>query len=585
MVKKPDLNHVIDSSHVGIIATDTKCRITFINRYANKSLAIGAKDATGAYISDILPVLGASVNKCIETAQSQLAQKIPGKDINLIGNITPILNRQAVEGAVCSFLELNEYEYSVSKLESYKNLSNELEAIFDSSAYGNWLCDGEGTILKLNKAAEQLNGVKAKEVVGKNALHLVEKGIVDRSCTGEVLKTKRRVKIIQHMKKTGKDIMSTGTPVFDQEGNIFRVVANQFDITGLNTIRKELDRSRLVTEKFRDELSGLNMLDLKRQEIIAESKKMKQVLKISFKLARIGASEILILGESGVGKGLLAKFIHNNSRQSKKPFIQINCAALPENLLEAELFGYEKGAFTGAAEKGKVGLIELAKNGTLFLDEIGDVPLSIQTKLLTYLDDYLVRPLGGTKQKTINCAIIAATNQDLLAMIKKGSFREDLFYRLNSFTVKIPPLRDRKEDIFELTHMFLQKYNKKYNISRRVSSRLMKTLCTYPFPGNVRELESIIKQALVMSENEVLDDFIITTIGTDCNQLNEPYNNSCNLIEKIRNVERELLKDALVHNRTTRDMASYLGISQSAVVKKLKKHRLTKQSTIPIGIN
>jgi len=585
MFKKPDLNHMINSSHVGIIATDIKCRVTFINQHAKKSLAITTKDTLGASIADILPLSESIFKKCVETGKSRLGQKIFGKNFNIIGNITPILGDQGVQGSVCCFLNLHEYEYSASKLESYKNLSHELEAIFSSSAYGNWVCDGDGIILKLNKAAEKLNGIKAGEVIGKNAAYLVEKGIVDRSCTGEVVKTKQRIKIIQHTKKTDRDIMSTGTPVFDQDGNLFRIVVNQYDITGLNAIKKELERSRLEAEKFRDELSELKMLELKRQEIVAESENMKQVLKIAFKLAKMGTSEILILGESGVGKGLLAKFIHNNSARNKKPFIQINCAALPENLLEAELFGYEKGAFTGAAEKGKAGLIELSKNGTLFLDEIGDIPLSIQAKLLTYLDDHLVRPLGGTKQKTISCTIIAATNQDLPAMIKKGAFREDLYYRLNAFIVKIPPLRKRKEDIFALTGLFLQKYNEKYNMNRRVSNRLIKTLCSYLFPGNVRELASIIKQALVMSESEVLDDFIITTIGTDYDKLNEPYNNNCNLIEKIRNVERELLKDALVHNRTTRDMASYLGISQSAVVKKLKKYRLTKPTSIPNRIN
>ena len=195
----------------------------------------------------------------------------------------------------------------------------------------------------------------------------------------------------------------------------------------------------------------------------------------------------------------------------------------------------------------------------------------------------MVRPLGGIQERPIDCVVIAATNRDLTTLIKQRQFREDLFYRLNTFTVKIPPLRDRKEDIFELTRFFLKKYNEEYNLNRRISSHLMKTLSSYPFPGNVRELESVIKQAVIMSENDMIDNFIIITIGADCGKLNESYNN-CNLIERIRNFERELIKQALSHNRTTREMARYLGISQSAVVKKLKKYQLARPS-ITYGIN
>jgi PAS domain S-box-containing protein len=579
-MKTLNLNDIINSTYIGIIAADTNCCITFFNNYAEKYLAIKAKNAVGIHILDILPLAGDIFKKCIETGESKLGKNLPGTSVNIIGNVTPIMKKGRIAGVVCIFLEINEFESSANKLESYKCLNNELEAIFDSSEYGNWLCDGEGTILKLNKAAEKLNGVRAEEVIGKKAWYLVEKGYVDRSCTGEVLKTKRRVKVIQHMKKTNKYIMSTGTPVFDHEGNIFRVVANQFDITGLNTIRKELERSRRVTEKIKDKLSELNMVELNKQQLVVESEKMKQVIRIALKLGHMGASNILILGESGTGKGLLAKFIHKNSTRKDKPFIHINCAALPESLLEAELFGYDKGAFTGASEKGKVGLIELAENGTLFLDEIGDLPLSIQGKLLTYLDDHLVRAVGGVKTKVIECSIIAATNKDLEDLVRQKKFRFDLLYRLNSFTVTIPPLRERPEDVFELANHYLKKYNQEYRMKRRLSSRVIKMLQSYSFPGNVRELSSLFKQAVVMSENDILDDFIITTLGAECNRLNYKYNNNCTLIEKTLNYERDLLKKALNYSNTTREMAKYLGISQSAVVKKLKKHGLPGPSTI-----
>jgi len=325
------------------------------------------------------------------------------------------------------------------------------------------------------------------------------------------------------------------------------------------------------------------MLELKNSRIVAESPNMKRVLSIAIKLSKIEASEILIIGESGVGKGMLSKLIHKFSDRADKPFIQINCAALPVSLLEAELFGYEKGAFTGARKAGKIGIIELAQNGTLLLDEIGDMPLPIQAKLLTYLDDYVVRPLGSIREKTIKCTIIAATNKDLPAMIQRREFREDLFFRLNTFSVKIPPLRERVEDIFAFANLFLLKYNELYGQNRRISGKLLRRLRTYAFPGNVREFDSLVKQAVAMSDKDVLDDFIINCLGDECDLPPDQTEPLRGLPARVRNFEKQVLHDALEHTGTTREMAIYLNISQSAVVKKLKKYGLPGPS-IPKGI-
>ncbi len=465
----------------------------------------------------------------------------------------------------------------MKKISSAKCLSRELEAVFSSTSDGSWLCDGNGTVLKINNVAEKLNGIKARDIIGKKTGYLVEKGIIDRSAAKEVLKTKGRVSFIQHVKNIKKDLFVTATPVFDHEGNIFRVVINEKDVTELNALRKELERSRLVTEKFRDELSELRMLEVSNRAIVAESENMKQVLRIALKLAHTGVSDILILGESGVGKGLLARFIHKNSSRKNNSFTHINCVALPESLLEAELFGYEKGAFTGARNQGKIGLIELAQDGTLFLDEIGDIPLSIQAKILTYLDDHMVRPLGSVRTKSINCAIIAATNRNLTTLIKQGRFREDLFYRLNTFTIKIPPLRERPDDIFTLANFFLQKYNEMYTLKRRFSSRLMKTLQSYPFPGNVRELSAIMKQAVVMSDHDLLDGTVLTVIERCRDKSNKTCNEKCNLPTQVRKFEKTLLENAMSRCKSTRGIAKYLSINQSTVVRKLKKYGLSEK--------
>ncbi|PIV01012.1 MAG: Fis family transcriptional regulator, partial [Syntrophobacterales bacterium CG03_land_8_20_14_0_80_58_14] len=297
-------------------------------------------------------------------------------EVSLVLNITLIREHGTVTGAVCIFQDLEQFESSARRLESYTRLNRQLKAIFESSSDGIWVCDGQGKVIDVNGASEKLNGIHAKSVLGKTVTELLATGLFDRSVTLEVLETKRQVSVVQYIKKTKKVLLATGTPVFNEDGSIFLVVVNERDMTQLNAIRDQLEQSRMVTEKFKNELAELTVLELKNQEIITESDSMRDVLRIALKLAHVEASNILILGESGTGKGLLAKFIHQNGRRKNQPFVQINCAALPENLLEAELFGYETGAFTGAREQGKAGLFELAQGGTLFLDEIGDLPLS-----------------------------------------------------------------------------------------------------------------------------------------------------------------------------------------------------------------
>ncbi|MFO7749029.1 MAG: sigma 54-interacting transcriptional regulator, partial [Desulfobacteraceae bacterium] len=313
--------------------------------------------------------------------------------------------------------------------------SRHLQAFFDFSSDGLLIFDGKGKILAINRTSERFNGFKASEIAGKNIKSLVEEGYIDRSATQEVIETKRQVSIIQYVKMSGYQLLVTGIPVFDDKEEIEFIIVNERDMSLLNNMRKELEQTRKESDRIREELTEINLLELSLSNIVAESDAMKQTLKLALKLSRIDASNILITGESGTGKGLLAKFIHKNSPRSKYPFIQINCAALPENLLEAELFGYEPGAFSGASEKGKAGLFELASRGTIFLDEIGELPFHIQAKLLKYLDDHEVIPLGGTVAKTIKCSVITATNRDLEAGVAQKSFRLDLLYRLNTFTL------------------------------------------------------------------------------------------------------------------------------------------------------
>ena len=457
-----------------------------------------------------------------------------------------------------------------------------LTAIFDQSADGLMIADNKGVILKMNRAAERLNAVRSEDLVGRDVMSLVKDGRINRSATQEVLESKRQVSVIQRAPGSEYTLLVTGTPVFDEKGELVFVVVNERDISLIETMQKELERARLESEKMKDELKQVTLLELTQNDIVAQSNSMKQTLRIALKLAIIDASNILIQGESGTGKGLLAKFIHKNSGRSSKPFIQINCAALPENLLEAELFGYVKGAFTGASEHGRTGLLELAADGTLFLDEIGEMPKTVQAKLLKYLDDHEIRPIGGTESKQAKCTIIAATNRDLDRLTRQNKFRLDLLHRLNVFTLPIPPLRERPEDILDLVGINLKKYNKKYNRRAYIDYRGFECLKKYDFPGNVRELINIIKQAIVMCDKRYLDDYIINSLesvqtGHSPSQQQEESNTDqmLTLPEQLNRFERQILEHATYKYETTRQAAKFLGVSQPSVVRKFKKHGLT----------
>jgi len=399
--------------------------------------------------------------------------------------------------------------------------------------------------------------------------------------TLEVLATKRQVDTMIFIKPTGKEVLSTGTPVFDEDGEIDMIIINDHDMTQLNTLKSKLDESRLVTEKYKEKLAELNSSNLIAQQIVGKSKKMRQVLKTGHKFAKLGVSNILLFGESGTGKNLLANFIHNNGRRKKQPFIEISCAAIPESLLEAELFGYEKGAFTGADPRGKVGLFELANKGTLFLDEIGDLPLSVQVKLLKYWDNNEIYHIGGIKPIKVDCIIIAATNKDLKKLVNQGKFREDLFYRLNSVNIRIPPLRERRDDIINLANHFLTLFNQTYGLNKKFSPQALKTLLSYQFSGNIRELKNIINSAVLMSEKDVLEKSIINAILDLTLEESSPLlvhgQNPQTLKNRMQSVEKNIIADAYAKYRSTREIAKQLDLSQSSVVRKLKRHGIISQ--------
>ena len=548
-----------------LLAVDADGRVAVANPAA-KALLGEQIASPGAALPLVTPELWQCVSRCLETGLPDGARlKIQGHAHRLA--IVPILHDGRTVGASIQGAAPG------GMLRPF--VDDQLRSILDSVSDGIWICDGAGIILDINAASERLNSMQAGDYLGKDVRCIVSQGIVDRSATLEVLETKRQASLIQHITKTGKQLLVTATPVRGANGRIELVVVNERDVTELTNLRQGLQNARKVEERYRSELAELSLLELSQKDIVAQSPQMQRTLRSLLKLAQMDASRVLLLGESGTGKGLLAKFLHQVSPRSHKPFIQINCPAVPENLFEAELFGYERGAFTGARENGKAGLIELAQGGTLFLDEVGDIPLTIQAKLLKYLDDYGLRRLGGAEAHTVECRVAAATNCDLENLVERRLFRKDLYYRLNTFIVRIAPLRERREDIFGLAEFYLAQQNQRHGKTRRQSHRAMRLLKAHDCQSDVRELVSRIQKAFVMSDDDDLTEALAEALAGDA-PVSSAAPGPRPLSETTDQANLRRLREAMTACRTTREMAAYLGVSQATVVRKLKRYGLRR---------
>lgn len=464
--------------------------------------------------------------------------------------------------------QADQYEDLIKKIQYYKDLQEEFDAILEYSYDGIFIADGQGVVIRINKACERIDEVKAEDIVGRHMKDLVEAGVYSESVTLKVLEKKEAVTILQKT-KSGKEIMATGTPIF-KNNEIFRVVVNSRDITELNNLKNQLHDAQKKTEMLESELKLLRLEQVKTDGLVSQSYEMNKIYNLVIRVAAVD-STVLIQGESGVGKEVITKLIHRNSKRRNGPFIKIDCSSIPDNLLESELFGYEKGSFTGANKTGKVGLIELANEGTLFLDEIGELPQPLQAKLLRVIQDREIFRIGGERPIPVDIRIIAATNRDLKAMVEQKSFREDLYYRLNVVPIFVPPLRERKEDIQPLVMFFLEKFNGKYGFNKKISPEVLKYLIEYDWPGNVRELENMIERLVVTTNNEIieLDDLPSTIKSPKIENIGVS-----SLEEAVGNFEKQLLLNVLHDSKSTQEMASKLKIDVSTVRRKLKKYKI-----------
>lgn len=387
-----------------------------------------------------------------------------------------------------------------------------LQQIIDNSSDAIFVTDKFANILLANSGTGKFMGHKPEELIGNNIRDFVKKGIYDWSPTMKAIETRSLVSG-NVRNNQGLQYMATSKPLLDESGDIVMVITNARDKTLVEKYIAALAKERTTVNRYKTAVGYLSDTDLENKEIVAESLQMREIIKASNIIAKTD-STVMLIGETGTGKEVMARHIHRNSLRSKEPFIPVNCAAIPHELLEAEFFGYVRGAFTGANSQGKPGLFEIAHKGTLFLDEIAELPLAMQSKLLRVLESNEVQRLGDTNIFHANIRYIAATNKDLQAMISQKLFRSDLYYRLNVIPINIPPLKERSADILALAHKFLEELNRKYNLKKKFSPQATQAFFKYNWPGNVRELRNVIERLVITSVGDILkfeDDYLINS--------------------------------------------------------------------------
>ncbi|MDD2510147.1 MAG: sigma 54-interacting transcriptional regulator [Syntrophomonas sp.] len=567
-----ELDTILDSSFDGIFITDGEANTLRLNQAFERITGVTAEECVGRNMKELVAksyFSGSGSLLVLETKERTTITLVTRTGKEVLVTSTPIFDDQGdimlIVTNVRDITELNELEREFKKMVGLRE--QELDAVFESSYDGLYITDGEANTLRLNEAFERILGVKAEECIGRNMKELVAEGVYSRSGTLLALEEQGPVTITLQA-KTGKTALVTSTPIRDEHGNIILVVTNVRDISELNELEEKLGHAEGLSRFFQSELQEMKL----RTQCVIHSSKMRELISMVVRVAAVD-STVLIQGESGVGKELVANTIHSNSNRREQPMIKINCGAIPENLLESELFGYEPGAFTGASKQGKVGMFEVADQGTLFLDEIGDLPLGLQVKLLRVLQDKEILRVGGTKPIKVDVRILAGTNYNLLEMVDKKLFRKDLFYRLNVIPITVPPLRERRDDIPILANHFLDNFNQKHGLNKKLSGSILAYFMEYDWPGNVRELENLIERLVVTSLNQ-------TITAHDLSAWSElkPQNKSDDehgivpLQDALEKTERRILENAFSVCKSTYEVARALGISQPTVVRKAAKY-------------
>ncbi len=462
------------------------------------------------------------------------------------------------------------------KHSSLFSLNNDiyLKESLDCLREGVVIVDASTKVVFANKAYMRILDVKPHHITNKYLSEVEPNArIIQVLKTGKPV-TEQTIKI----ESLGTTIVANINPIKTGD-RVVGAISTFHDITEILQLANQLEKMNVVNYYLEKELKSEIKLPGAFDRIIGNSKKLREELAVAARIAKTDSS-VLILGESGTGKELVAKAIHHASRRRDRDFVAINCSALPENLIESELFGYVEGAFTGAKKGGKRGKIELAHRGTLFLDEIGDMPLSMQPKLLRFLQEGEFEKVGGEEVLRVDVRVIAATSKDLYSMVNQKKFRKDLFYRLNVFAINLPPLRERKIDILALIRYYTEHFNRRFGKKAFFSNKCLKLLLEYDWPGNIRELKNVIEHAIALADHEIVSEdkipsYLRETEKTDSRGIKKRMTGFRKLDEVISDVEKEAIIKALDMSNNNKSRAiELLGISRRTFYEKLKKYNI-----------
>lgn len=553
------MNEMMDHFPFGFMHVNVNGEILYANKTCEKLLHIDSDMITKNRILSIIPNSNiiATIKKGIKASVNDIRSKVL---------LLEMSNMDGVNGTILLFDE-EHYQTFIRYFESIKEANQDLESLMNLSGELVTITDAAGTILRVSAQCESMMGVKEHELIGKSVYHLQGHGVVNSSSTIKVMKTKRKCELTQ-VTKSGKRLFVRGYPIFNEQGKLKKVVNLSKDISEEYNLKKQLTETKELIDYYHHELTKIYSDD---KEFTTRSTAMQEIYNLVTRIADIDVT-VLLLGESGVGKDVIARMIHQLSSRKSGPFITINCGAIPENLMESELFGYAKGTFTGANKEGKTGLFLAANKGTLFLDEIGELPYRLQVKLLRVLQEKQITPLGQTTSLEVDVRIITATNRNLEIMVEEGNFRKDLYYRLNVVPINIPPLRERKKDIPLLIDYFLKKYNEKYNEVKTISEQARHVLMKCDWEGNVRELENMIERLIVTSPTNQIQ--VQHLPKNKMNNITNHVFEQIPLATLIDEYEKRILTETVENSRSLKEVSEKLGVHLSTISRKVRKYNI-----------
>ncbi|ALB46754.1 sigma-54-dependent Fis family transcriptional regulator [Clostridium beijerinckii] len=557
---------IIQNVNEALIVIDKKGIILVINKKAEDMFGISSERSLGKYIGEVLPEI--QIPKITKAGKAELSQMvfINGKEI--ISNRIPIIKDERVEGSIEIFTDITDQKKMQNKINLDKDYIDALLTVMD--AFNEWfvVINEKGIITSISDDYKEFLGCdnpigkKVEDIIENTKMGKVLKtGIADIGGIQEI-KGNKMIAMRVPIKKDGKVISAVGKVVFK-------------DISDFHALSKKLLDLEKEVEFYKSKIAENKTAKYSVENIIGHSNKIRKVKDLIGKVANTN-SNVLINGESGTGKEMIAHSIHNSSKRYLAPFIKINCASIPAELLESELFGYEEGAFTGAKKGGKKGKFELANGGSIFLDEIGDMNINMQAKILRVIQEREIESIGGSGVKSVDVRIITATNKNLEELVKKGEFREDLYYRLNVVKIVSPPLRERKEDIPALANALRIKIAKRLDVYvEGISKDAIECLGNYDWPGNIRELENVIERAINLLDSNIM----IKTEHLSKRFTSAKYKRYSDKNEYLKTiveeVEKEVILECLNRNNWNKNKtAQILGISRAGLYKKIEEFNL-----------